>query len=675
MNIELSREAAEKLLKQKFGLDNFYDDQWEAISRILKGERLLLIQRTGYGKSLCFQFPAILFEGLTVVFSPLIALMRDQVNKLQSLGIPAKSIHSNQGEEENLKAIEEAKQGLLKILYIAPERQDNMTWLEEVRQMKLSMVVVDEAHCISMWGHDFRPAYRRIINLVNLLADSLPVLATTATATTRVEQDVASQIAGDLKVIRGNMLRENLRLYVVKVRSEKQKLIWLARNIKQLPGTGIIYTGTVVETEMISRWFDYLNVSSRFYNGKLDKDTRTEVEQGLLNNSWKCVVSTNALGMGIDKPDLRFIIHTQFPPSPVHYYQEIGRAGRDGLPTDIILLYNPKDRDLPEAFIEGAKASPEKYRRLIGEIKNKSLGERELIKITNFRQKEIDNICADLIDQGVIREVHSDKYRKYEFIPNSKPFDPSFYDRIRSAKTEELDAMMEYAKTRQSRMSFLCEHLGDPTQREFTNCDNTGLKKRRYKPSWELSKKLKRFQFSYFPELKVQSAESNLVDGVAGSYYGVSHVGSAIHRCKYANGGDFPDFLISLMVKAFNSKFRKNMFDFILYVPPTISGDLVRNLALKVSKILKIPISHDLIKTRHTQKQKIFENTLLKSENVSGAFSVKDPQSIERKRILLIDDIFDSGCTIQEIGKYLSRQGASKIAPLVLAKTVGGDKL
>jgi len=234
MNIELSREAAEKLLKQKFGLDNFYDDQWEAISRILKGERLLLIQRTGYGKSLCFQFPAILFEGLTVVFSPLIALMRDQVNKLQSLGIPAKSIHSNQGEEENLKAIEEAKQGLLKILYIAPERQDNMIWLEEVRQMKLSMVVVDEAHCISMWGHDFRPAYRRIINLVNLLADSLPVLATTATATTRVEQDVASQIAGDLKVIRGNMLRENLRLYVVKVRSEKQKLIWLARNIKQL---------------------------------------------------------------------------------------------------------------------------------------------------------------------------------------------------------------------------------------------------------------------------------------------------------------------------------------------------------------------------------------------------------------------------------------------------------
>jgi len=671
----LNREKAEQILKQKFGLERFYDEQWETISRIIRGERLLLIERTGYGKSLCYQFPALLFDGLTVVFSPLIALMRDQVNKLQALGITAKCINSNQSDEENMNVITEAKQGDVKILYIAPERQENMIWLEEVRHMKLSMVVVDEAHCISVWGHDFRPAYRRIINLVNLLPKGLPVLATTATATKRVEHDIASQITGELKVIRGNLLRENFRLYVVNVQSDDDKLIWLAQNITKLEGTGIIYTGTVVETELISKWFDFLRVPSRSYNSRLDAGTRTEVESGLLNNEWKCVISTNALGMGIDKPDLRFIIHTQFPQSPVHYYQEIGRAGRDGLPTVIVLLYNPEDRDLPEAFIEGAKPSTSKYQKVIAAIQNEMLSEKELMKRTNLSQTQIRVIRADLIDQGIIREVYIGKSKKYEFIPNSKPFDPSFYDQVREAKTKELNAMIEYAETSQSRMSYLCEYLGDIHNKEFNNCDNTGLAKQYVRSSPEWIEKLNQFRLSYFPELQVKSEKTNLIDGVAGSYYGVSNVGAAIHRCKYENGGDFPDFLITLMLKAYYSKFRNEKFDLILYVPPTVSGDLVRHLAEKVSYALKIPILHDLVKIRPIQEQKIFENHYLKSDNVAGAFSIPDSQKVSGKKILLIDDIFDSGATIKEIGRYLSKQGAILIAPLVLAKTVGGDKL
>jgi len=190
----IDRDQAEAILKARFKIEHFYDKQWETISILLNGERVLLIEKTGFGKSLCFQFPALLFDGLTVIFSPLIALMRDQVSKLQALGIVAKCINSNQTEEENLAIINEAKQGFLKILYIAPERQENSLWLEEVRNMKLSMVVVDEAHCISVWGHDFRPAYRRIINLVNLLPKGMPVLATTATATKRVETDVEKQL-------------------------------------------------------------------------------------------------------------------------------------------------------------------------------------------------------------------------------------------------------------------------------------------------------------------------------------------------------------------------------------------------------------------------------------------------------------------------------------------------
>lgn len=189
-SINIDRTQAERILNEKFNLSGFYDMQWDVIEKIFNGERVLLIEKTGFGKSLCFQFPATLFPGLTVIFSPLIALMRDQVKKLQELKISAKCINSNQTDDENLEIINEAKQGKLKILYIAPERQENALWLEEVRKMKLSMVVIDEAHCISVWGHDFRPAYRRIVNLVNLLPRGMPVLATTATATKRVESDV-----------------------------------------------------------------------------------------------------------------------------------------------------------------------------------------------------------------------------------------------------------------------------------------------------------------------------------------------------------------------------------------------------------------------------------------------------------------------------------------------------
>ncbi len=409
----LSRESAELKLKQVFKLDSFYDLQWETISCLLEGKRVLLIEKTGYGKSLCFQFPALLFDGLTVVFSPLLSLMRDQVNKLHSLGIPARCINSEQTPEENQAVIDAAKQGSLKILYIAPERQENLQWIEEVREMRLSMVVVDEAHCISVWGHDFRPAYRRIISLVNLLPQGMPVLATTATATKRVEQDIASQISGQLIIRRGNLLRENFRLYVVNVTSDDEKLMWLARYISKLPGSGIIYTGTVVQTEIISRWFEYLNIPCRAYNGRLDKETRIEVEYGLMKNEWKCVVSTNALGMGIDKPDISFIIHTQFPQSPIHYYQEIGRAGRDGRPTPVILQYNPTDVALPKAFIEGSKPDIAKYHQVISLLKEEMLGEQHLMRRTNLTQTQIRVVKADLIDQGIIRQVIQGRAKYY----------------------------------------------------------------------------------------------------------------------------------------------------------------------------------------------------------------------------------------------------------------------
>ena len=668
-----TRQEQENKLKQNFGLDKFYDDQWETISRILKGERVLLIEKTGFGKSLCFQYPATVFDGTTVIFSPLIALMRDQVKKLNNLGIAAKCINSEQSFEENSQIIEEAKSGTVKILYIAPERQENSEWIEATREMNLSMIVIDEAHCISVWGHDFRPAFRRIINLVKLLPKGLPVLATTATATKKVEDDVASQIGGNITVLRGNLLRENFKLYVVKVTSEDEKLIWLGQNLDKLEGTGILYTGTRVDTEIYSKWFEHLNLSTIGYNAGLDTDSRIEIENGLMSNKWKCVISTNALGMGIDKPDIRFIIHTQIPQSPIHYYQEIGRAGRDGNPSTIILFYNPADKRLPEAFIEGGRPAVSKYEKVIEAIRNELLGEKELMKKTNLKQTQIRVIKSDLIDQGIIRELTIGKGKKYEYITNAPLLNTKAFEDLRNSKKADLEQMIRYVQTDQSRMKFLCDFLGDLTTNKFTNCDNTGLNKITVNLTQEWKEKLQNFREDFFPNLDVESRGSNIVNGVAASYYGFSNVGSAIHRSKYETKEDFPEFLLRLCLKAYRKKFGQEKFDLIAYVPPTTSGDLVKNFTIKLSEVLKIPITHDLIKIKQTNEQKAFENGYLKSENVSGAFSFNNASELEGKSILLVDDIFDSGATIKELGKLFTTFGVIKIAPIVIARTVGGD--
>jgi len=669
----MNRQEAEVVLRNRFQLSRFYDEQWTTIERLLLGERVLLIEKTGFGKSLCFQFPAILFKGITVVFSPLIALMRDQAKKLSSLGIPAKCINSEQTHEENSNIITEAKEGKVKILYIAPERQENGEWLEATRDLNLSMVVVDEAHCISVWGHDFRPAFKRIINLVQLLPKGLPVLATTATATPRVQSDIEKQMGGNLSVIRGNLMRESFRLFVIKVESEDEKLIWLGKNLDKLPGTGLLYTGTRMDTEIYSKWLEHLHISSIGYNAGLDTESRIAIENGLMNNDWKCVISTNALGMGIDKPDIRFIIHTQIPQSPIHYYQEIGRAGRDGVPAYIILFYHPDDKRLPEVFIEGGRPAISKYGKVIRAIKSELLCEKDLLRKTNLKQNQFRVIKADLVEQKIVREVSFGKCKKFEYITGAPDLNTALFDELRACKTRELEKMLGYIDTTESRMKYLCAYLGDESKMSFNNCDNTGQKKIKVIVTPEWTERLKEFRENYFPEIHAETRGTYLVNGIAASFYGFSNIGAAIHRSKYEGAGDFPDFLVRQILKAYRKKFGEQQFDLLLYVPPTVSGDLVKNFSEKIARTLKIPVSHKLKKQRLTSEQKVFENHYLKHDNVADAFCYESPEEIENKNILLIDDIFDSGATIKEIGKCLTKLGVASIAPLVIARTVGGD--
>ena len=741
MQIRMTRSEAEIKLKRIFGLDHFYDEQWRSIERILRGERILMIERTGFGKSLCYQFPATQFDGITVVFSPLIALMRDQVRSLCERGIPAAYINSEQSYEENQNSIQRALNGEIKILYIAPERQENEEWVEATRQLKLSMVVVDEAHTISTWGHDFRPSFRRIINLVQLLPQSLPVLATTATATKKVQYDIEQQIGGRLTTIRGNLIRPNFQLQVVKVQSEDEKMIWLAENLNSINGTGLIYTGTRIDTEVYANWLRFVGINATDYNAGFDADTRKSIEQGLMHNKWKCIVSTNALGMGIDKSDIRFVIHTQMPASPIHYYQEIGRAGRDGKPTRIILFYNEKkengndvatDSLLPLSFVEGSRPTTKKYQKVISLLQEEPLSEREVLKKANLKTNQLRVIKADLIDQGIIKEVLYGKIKKYEYQYNAPALNTDSFEALREAKLKDLHAMEEYIYTDMPRMKYLCSFLDSDETVEYSNCDNTNLERITVSVTPEWMTKLEDFRETYFPCLELSSwtirkggfrlryiapgkvqvektvkndmgevierpiieysnninlleynqeereiieehlgKASRLVDGYAASYYGVSNVGAAIHRSKYENGGDFPDFLLKKTLSVFGKKFRGIHFDLVLYLPPTNSGDLVKNFATKFARVIGVPISHELIKVRITQEQKMFQNSYSKQENVCGAFDI-DEDIVKDKYIVLLDDIYDSGSTLKEVGKLLTQKGAKCIVPIVIAKTVGG---
>lgn len=664
----MNRAQAEAKLQSRFKLPSFYDEQWRAIEKLLAGERVLMIERTGFGKSLVYQFAAIEREGVTVIFSPLIALMRDQVQKLQALGIPAAFVNSTLDKEEKDAILLKAKEGAYKMLYIAPERQEDETWQETVSQLRLGMVVVDEAHCISSWGHDFRPSYRRIVNLVKQLDSSFPVLACTATATLRVQEDIRSQLDNSrLTLIRGDLSRPNFGLCVVHADSQEAKMCHLLKLMRRLEGTGVIYCGTQVESETYAKWLEFNGVNATYYNAGLDNETRKAIEAGLMSSAFKCVVSTNALGMGIDKPDIRFIIHTQVPTSPLHYYQEIGRAGRDGQDTKIYLFYNESDDELPLSFINGGRPSSEQYHRVMSALKEEALGLHGVVKKVNLKTTKVNVILNDLMDQGIVTRNGK---REYEYRFGAPALDTGGFEQLREAKLDDFGQMKGYISTEGCRMNFLRNYLGDRTDSTCGKCDNDLNVQLRVTATEEELRRVNEFRETCFPVLELETATGILTDGVAASYYGVSNVGTAIHRSKYEGAGDFPDFLLRLTLKAFRKRYGQEKFDLLLYVPPTVSGDLVKNFAHKFARTLQMPISDALVKARHTQAQKIFESAISKKENVKDAFDISE--DVTGKRILLLDDIFDSGQTLKAVGQMLQKKGAVAVASVVIAKTIGG---
>lgn len=467
------RENHEKNLEMIWGFPSFYDDQWNSIKRTLKGKRILLIESTGFGKSLCFQYPAKYFsdngKGLTIVFSPLIALMRDQVKNLQKKGINAACINSGQSAEENTKILDLALNSQLDILYIAPERYDNEQWKKYIEQFKLAMVVIDEAHCISKWGSSFRPSYQKIFKTISLLPEACPVLGVTATAPDSVRRDIINQMGKDTEIISGKIFRENLNIEILSVRSINEKMSFILDYIRNQEGIGIIYTARRKDAELFSEWLKFNKVKSNHYHAGRQSKMRKSIEIGFMKDEWKVLVATKALGMGLDKPNIRFVIHTHIPGSIDDYYQEIGRAGRDKVESDTILLYDKEDIGLQRWFIDREKPSIEKYRDVLNFIKDQPKPTyNQVLKFLEYNKKDTRLIINDLIEQG---KVYEDNLSNLKVI-NYDPLYEEFLKTFRKKKEADLKTIIEYANLRTCRMQFICQQLGDSVRFNCGKCDN-----------------------------------------------------------------------------------------------------------------------------------------------------------------------------------------------------------
>jgi ATP-dependent DNA helicase RecQ len=341
-------------LRQHFGFEDFREGQREVIGSILAGKDAVVVMPTGSGKSLCYQLPALILDGVTLVVSPLIALMKDQVDALRARGLPATFINSSISETEQRERIDALRRGEHKLVYIAPERFRSGRFNSALQQIPISLFAVDEAHCISTWGHDFRPDYLRLRGVIRSLG-TVQTLALTATATPYVRSDIIQQLGLDQpQTFVSGFDRPNLSIEVIHTEKEREKIARIRNLAKQVPGSGIIYASTRKAVEQVGNKLKALDLRVTLYHAGMTDAQRVKAQDEFLGGRTQMIVATNAFGMGIDKPDIRFVVHYQMPGSIEAYYQEIGRAGRDGLPSTCMLLFNYADKNTHDFFIEGS---------------------------------------------------------------------------------------------------------------------------------------------------------------------------------------------------------------------------------------------------------------------------------------------------------------------------------
>ena len=670
--------SPEKLLVERFSITSgFHPGQREIIERLVQGQRVLAIQCTGWGKSLCYQMASLYYPHLTIVFSPLKALMRDQCQRCNTIyKVPAAIVSSEFSEEDNRQTLVRAVAGDFKVLFIAPERLSNPDWQESVIHMRISMIVIDEAHCVSVWGHDFRPDYRRIKRLLDAIPRKTPILALTATANKRVEEDILQQVQA-AQVVRGTMQRSNLALNVVATDGDTQKLSYLAEVLPRLVGTGIIYTATKNNAEMVATFLGTQGMSTTYYHAGLEESVKQDIEQQWMQNKYKVICSTNALGMGIDKPDIRFVIHYNIPGSAIHYYQEIGRAGRDGQYAHCILLYDAEDLTIQKHFIESGKPDGKSYTTVLNFVRNSvhKVRQKDILLATGVSQTAVRTILIDLMEQRLIERdtreavyVATNRLQKVDF---------SGYDSVLQQKREELSDITDYATSQRCYAGYLTAYLGDQPGYICGVCarcrpDLFPL----IHPSQGIQQAVVQFlEKDFLPPIQKKGTDGHPIHeaGWALSHHGGSRIGTLVRQSKYEKTGPFTDELVKLAVDAIRKNYPIQVISGIVSVPPTKSGKLVEDFARQVAAMLHIEYIPALTKVRVTGEQKSFANKVQKEENVKNAFSIPLPKLVSGQNLLLIDDIYDSGYTLREVARTLVKAGATSVYPFTLTRTLHSD--
>lgn len=475
------QDQALSILRSLVGRDDavFHEGQFEAIEALVTGgRRALVVQRTGWGKSAVYFVASLLLRGAgagpTLIVSPLLALMRDQVAAAERAGVRAAAINSaNQTEWEDTISRLDANQ--VDVLLVSPERLNNPAFRENqlpdlVR--RTGLLVIDEAHCISDWGHDFRPDYRRLRDLITTLPAGVPVLATTATANSRVVKDVEDQLGSDgtsVYTLRGELARKSLRLGVLRLPSPRSRLAWLLTHLNDLPGSGIIYALTVSAAEDTARLLRESGHSVLAYTGRTDPADRESAERALKNNEVKALVATSALGMGFDKPDLGFVVHLGAPSSPVAYYQQVGRAGRGTPNADVLLLPGNEDRDIWEYFATASMPAEDKAQRILQALADGSvLSTPALETLVDVRRSPLELLLKVLDVDGAVRKVSGG----WQATGTPWQYDRERYARISAARVHEQNSMLDYENTGGCRMEFLAAALDDPAAAPCGRCDN-----------------------------------------------------------------------------------------------------------------------------------------------------------------------------------------------------------
>ena len=478
MQNQVSKAEALALLRERFGHENFRKGQWDPIKALLDGRDALVVMPTGSGKSLIYQLAALALPGLTVVVSPLIALMKDQKDKLDAHGVDAVAMHSHLSTGETREAHRQISDGEGELLYLTPERFKDRDFFERLLTRKVSLFVIDEAHCVSQWGHDFRPDYLSLGSIAKRLGRP-PILALTATATQEVQDDIVRQLSmHEPNVTITGFARPNLRFEVRRTVNDGIKDSIVESILTDTPGSGVIYVATVKESERL-----YNQLCDRYslglYHGKRPAADRKAVQDAFMKGDIKAIIATNAFGLGIDKHDIRFVVHYHFPGSIESYYQEAGRSGRDGLPAVCTLLYRVEDRRIQSYFLGGKYPEVQEAAKVAIALEKYPIDQpvalADITEITEVPQRKAKIVFALLKRHGLVREHRGGQWQRLRGNLTSVDLsnDLTDYEERRANDQKKLRTMIDFCQTMDCRTKFILEHFGEEVSADWAcgNCD------------------------------------------------------------------------------------------------------------------------------------------------------------------------------------------------------------